>query len=56
MQDFSIAIFLYAVPAIKNELSYIIATTDPDESIFSHILNVWQHVDTLLFSQLNLSD
>ena len=56
MQDLNIAIFLYAVPAIKNELSCIIATKDPDESIFSNILNVWPQVDTLLFSQLNLSD
>ena len=40
MQGFSIAVFSYAVPAIKNELRYIIASKDPDESILSHILNV----------------
>ena len=50
MQDFRIAVLFYPVPAIKNELRYIIATKDPDESILSHILNVWAQVYTLLFS------
>ena len=49
MQDFSIAMFVYAVPAIENELRYVIATKDPDESMLGHILNVWAQVYTLLF-------
>ena len=40
MQNTSIAIFLDAVPPIKNELNEKVATEDPDNPVFSYFLNV----------------
>ena len=47
MQNTSIAIFLDAVPPIKNELNEKVATEDPDNPVFSYFLNVLLQFHTL---------
>ena len=41
MQNAIIAIFLDAVPPIKNELNEKVATEDPENPVFSYFFNVW---------------
>ena len=40
MQNAIIAIFLDAVPPIKNELNEKVATEDPENPVFSYFFNV----------------